>query len=520
MALIQKVFLALLVAASSQLIASPELDQRYGFRTVGVAVVGAEANPIFAAQVQKALETEVGVIPRFEHNAELSLDLVKATEGIEKLDGFATATWAIPLDTIAKAGVQAAIFAALIKDDNGQSLLQLALVASEGTTIYKAESIVDDPKSVPSYVGTGRRMLREMSRALPFDATVLNRDGYRVVLDHGLPELYAGLKLAAFTVELQNGRPTLVETGRLEIARSESRIAFGQVLVEKKPRQIGSGNKVRFEPIREVESSVPLLPTPNRTLSSLAEFGSGSSDPDAGFSQSVDSFSRTTHGRYGSVDVNLVGSLVTWNRTGASTQVGSDSAFYPGVAVGGEIWITRNWLVNPSFAMSLSGLNAPTGSGASSLNSQISQVQLMAGYRFRLINAAMTPMLTVKGGLSSTSYKVDSASSPLAAAAGTYSGFRIASDLDIPLSDKFGMGLTAGFLALPKYSQISNVAISGVSGWDFGMNSYYFWTQNFQFEAELAFTAHSVDFSSPTSTAVTSTSQNQRRFSLGARYYF
>lgn len=513
---------ASLLTFSLPALANTDLDTQYGFRTVGVAVLKTSSNPIFASQVQRSIEAEVAALPRFELRGDLSESLIAETQSIESLEGFAAVGWVKPLNVLSTNATQAGVFANIAPGLEGRPVLQLALVASDGTVIHRSESAIDDPKSVPSFVGTSRRMVREMASALPFDATVLSRDGYRLVIDHGLPELYSGLKLAAFTIEKQNGRLALVETGRIQVSRSESRIAFAQVLVEKKPLQISAGNKVRFEPLKETDSFVSLLPTPKRGLSSLGgEFVESEDASDESFTQSAASFSRLTHGRYGSLNVDFVGALVTWNRTGvSSSQVGSDSSFYPGVELGGELWITRNWLVEAGFQLALSGLNAPAGSGASSLNSQLNQMQLLGGYRFRLVNAEMTPMLTLKAGLSRTQYKVDTATAPLAAMAGTYSGFMMGADLSVPLSDKFGMALTTGFLALPSYTQTPAISTESVSGWQFGISSYYFWTQTLQLEAALSFQAHSVDFTTTAANSTSSASQNQRRFSLGAKYFF
>lgn len=524
----RKIWVGILVAVCLPVAAfgSEQLDTQYGFRSVGVAVLRTEANPIFAGQVQRAIESELGQLARFETRPEVSETLVKETQFIEALDGFATVAWVKPLSVLGETGTQAAVFANIIPvdadDELGRASLQLAFIASDGTPIYRSESPIEDSKSLPSYVGTARRMVREMSGALPFDATILSREGYRVVLDHGLPEVYSGLKLAAFTIERQDGKLGLVETGRIQITRAESRLAFGQVIVEKKPLTVNSLNKVRFEPVKETETYVPLFASPSRGLSSLP---GESSVEDVGaedtFASSVAGFSKAAHGRFGNVGINFIGSLVTWNRTGANnSQVGSDSSLYPGVGIEGEVWITRNWIAEAGFNLALAGLNAPASSGATTLNSQLNEIHLMAGYRFRLLDDAMTPILTLKLGLAKTQYQVDTASSALAAVAGSYSGIKVGVDIGLPLSDTFGMGLTTAFLPFPSYSQTPAVATTSVSAWEFGINSYLFWTPTLMFEGSLTFQAHNVDFANGSVNSVMSASQNQRRFGLGAKYFF
>lgn len=498
--------------------ASSELDSLYGYRSIVVGVIGGNQEPVFSSQIRAALETEARAQPRFEVHPELAEAVASSLTNVDTLSALSGPSGLQPLTILKENKIDAGLFARIVRGEN-DTALRIGLIATDGTYIYRGERQVEDPKSVPSFILSAKALFKEMAVSLPFDATVLRREGYRVVLDHGMPEMYAGLKLAAYTVENREGTFALVETGRFEIVRAESRIAFGQVLVENKPYQITEFNKVRFEPVREMSTFVPLLPASRRGLASLGDEVAES--PDEAFAQSAASFSRATHGRYGSVKLDLVGTALTWNRTGKNqANVGSDSGFFPGVALQGELWMTRNWLVQGGLQLAQAGFDASSGTGASSLNAQVSQLYVDAGYRFRLVDTEMAPKMTARLGFGQVRYGVDTTSASLAPSAGNYSGIRLGLGIDVPVSEKFSAGLDTTYLGFASYVDAASSSVDSASGWSFGGFAKYFLTRTLELEMGLSFQANSVTFTTPTTNSVASASQNQRRLSLGARYYF
>ncbi len=507
------------VTCGAVLHASPEMDNRFSFKSVLAAVVDLGKDDVHGQHVQAEMERFFQTRPRFVLSTRaqeafaqsqagktpLLLDKVTATE-LE--------------DRLASARVQGADSAFLIqlqRTEEGYALAVLAAAFAPTEILFQKTFPVSDHFSLKSFGSATIEALTNATFALPFDASVLSREGYRVVIDRGAPSFRQGTRIAVFTLEKGEGSVALQETGIILLNRVDKNLSFGTILVENKPLEITKGNKVRFQSLGNLAGASP-APTffqPQGVSRDVASVAEGSS---------ADTI--VPHETTGSVDVHFSGNLVSWNRTAASTGAfRSDTGFYPGASIRAQVKMTHNVFAEFGGMFGMSTLNTTATGSQVGLGSQTNQVRAQIGYRATLGPASMGPTVFLRAGYSRSQFQVDELPNYLAPSSAIFSGMLLGGGCLIPLTGKMGAGLEMNGLAFSSLSEgggTSGAADSGLAGWDFTIRGYYSLNEKLSFETRLLFQTHTAGFSGQGTrpVALSSLSQTTRALQAGVSYLF
>ena len=493
---------------------SPELDSQYAFHSPLAVVVGIDGGNLHGQKVQAAINSFFERRTRFEKINDAAPPLAGLFAKTPVADmGAVKAEELQPWLTAARAaGADSAVFVQLQQLDEQIQLAFIGAVTQPAEIVFRRVVKVADRFSINSFLSATEEGLSGFVQAMPFDATVISREGYRVVLDRGAPSFRQGTRVAVFTLERDAAGLALEETGVIGINRADANLAFGTILVENKPREISKGNKVRFQTVgpmvvgggqQQTRVATNLGNTPSRSIASVAE---------ATTADSV--FNKV---KWGSIDIEVAGSVIGWTRTDFSGAVSQESGFYPGAAIQAQFKLTEE-----TFA-EVGGL---FGTGAvGGMASTTNQMRLQFGYRLSLTQRGMGPTVTVRAGYSRTQFQVADQPTILSPTSAAFGGIAWGGGFLFPLTEKFGVGLELTALAFPSISEgggTSGATSFDVSGWDFAVRGYYHLTDKVNLQGKLVFQTHTANFSGVGTRPIvlSSLSQNTSAFLGGISYFF
>ncbi len=230
--------------------------------------------------------------------------------------------------------------------------------------------------------------------------------------------------------------------------------------------------------------------------------------------------------KWGFVDVQLAGNLISWSRTASSTGAyRSDTGFYPGASIRAQLKLTRDTFAELGGMFGVASLGTTATGSSIGLSSQSNQVRAMVGYRLALSGSGYGPSVSVRGGYSRTQFQVDELPNFLAPSSAVFSGFLLGGGFDFPFSEKFGVGLEMNGLAFSSLSEgagTSGAETTALSAWDFSVRGYYHLTDRINLEGRLMFQTHTAGFTGQGSRpiALASLSQTTRALLTGISYYF
>ncbi len=471
--------------------ASPELDARYAFRSVVATVVASETKNLHTQTVQSELEKF------FQRGARFNLVTVAeqpTMATLARVQAEQISAWEKPVKAV---GADFLVLAQVQKNEGVYQVALVAAVMDPPEVFFETQQVVQDPLSLKSFAAATVDALTALQKSLPFDASVVSREGYRLVLDRGAAGFKPGSRLPVFTLEKGASGLALKEVGLIQIKRVEHNLCFATVLVESKPNEIAKGNKVKFGAQVEVSSDKP------RDLASVP----------------VSSISESTP-RNGSPWVQLEAQLaamsLNWERVPQlAGDTYSKSALYTGAQVRGVIKLTNNAFAELDGGFGSSGLNA----------SQYTQLRLLSGYRFGLLEERIGPQFFVRGGFSQTRYSATEVATVLGPTSASFSGLLLGLGLSYPLIRDVELGIDLNALVFSSLSESggkSGARTTGVSGWDFSVRGVYQWSESLAIEGKLVFQTNAAGFTGGGARpiALASLNQTSRTFSTGVRYAF
>lgn len=517
---IARLFLGSLGFLSSIGYASSEADARYAFKSILALVVNADQESVHSQHVQAEIEKYFQSRPRFEINAAaqnaLKAELVKAP--LPDLSEMKEDALTPVLALARSAGADSVLLAQVQKLGDSYQIAFLAAVPEPGELIFQKVVKVNDRYALASFGAATQEGLSSFVQSLPYDATVLSREGYRVVIDRGAPSFKQGTRVAIFTLEKGEVGFELKETGVILLNRVEKNLSFGTILVENKPLEVTKGNKVRFHSLGTLSPETPLA---DRTFRPQPLSRDIASVPDAITGEYA--FQKE---KWGFVDVQFVGNLISWSRTAASTGAyRSDTGFYPGASVRAQVKLTRDAFAELGGMFGVSSLGTTATGTSVNLSSQSNQVRAMVGYRLALSGSGYGPSVFVRAGYSRTQFQVDELPNFLAPSSAIFSGMLLGGGFDFPFSDTVGAGLEMNGLAFSSLSEgggTSGAETSGLAAWDFSVRGYYHLTDKINLEGRLMFQTHTASFSGQGTrpVALASLSQTTRALLAGISYYY
>jgi hypothetical protein len=513
----KNLFVSFLFLGAVPLAASSEIDARYSLRSVFAVVLNADPDNVHAQYVQSEVDRFFASRARFEPVARAP-EILRATPG-----------WQAPLDlalakpediallaTEAKvSGADSLILLQVQRDGEQSSIVVLAALPEPTEILYLKKTVVNDRFSLASFGSATVEALQGFLQSLPFDAAVISREGYRVVIDRGAPSFQQGTRIAAYTLEPGSESVGIKQTGVILVQRVDRNLSFGTILVENKPLEVLKGNKVRYQSLGKFDATEPLAnaPTPSREVASR---------PAPSLIESA------TPGRepFASVDVGLLASSLTWNRTAAgSGAFNSDSGFYPGAVIRGEVKLTQAFYAEAEGAFAFSSLSTQATGTSTGLSSQFSQLRLQGAYRVFLNRDGTGPGFSLRAGLSRTNYQVDDLPSVLSSSSASFTGLVVGGGISFPFADTIVGGLEMNALLFPSLTEgdsTSGASSNEVTGFDFSLKGSYRFSPELRLEARLVFQSHSAAFSGVGTRAVplASLTQTSRSLVAGVHYTF
>lgn len=493
--------------------ASSQLDDQYSYKGFVVGIVNAKTQPVFADQVESELIALLQANPRFdflEKNQELFKQGLKSvantsinpvsTEKLKIYDG-------VFKDQYVK-GTRSVILAEIIKEESDYQINLSLVITATGELIASETVSVGNPKSLDSFVAATREGLGELTKKIPFDASILKRDGYLVVLDRGARVFRPGTQVSVFTMENKNGKVLLEETGLIGITQVEENLTFGKVMVEKRPYEVARGNKLQFSDSPPMEVASLLDAAEGREPASLwgNEF-------------------EVSKGKLGVVNLDLGPSLLTLsNKTGAGAEAKVNKVL-PGGSLNGEIWLTSKYYINVGLNYGAASLVNSNQAGSKSVGMTVSAFKLLVGYRLNIFAPSSGPIVYFRGGYGTQSFAIPDNGSTVIFKSTAYSGPMISGGVSFPVNDKLGLGLDITSLIFPSVSEtpLQTVASSNISAWTFVLKTTYNYRRDIDFVGKLFFQRFGSESPAQTTRALSSlntSSQSTKGLMFGVSYYY
>ncbi len=494
--------------------ATPEMDARFGFKRTVIGVLNRDGETSQRPRVLAAMKNYLQERPRFQVDeaateATLQVPIPDTLGDLPRADIASLEPFLLPAK---KEGLDSVILAQVFKEAEQVKVAVVALVMGPHEVVYRGDVNVSDPLSPASYEQATEQALDGLVQGLPFDAAIIKREGYRVVLDRGSPAFKTGMRLPVFTLEKTENGPTLSETGIVRLERVEPNLSFGTILVENKPLEVVQGNKVRFQ-----------------SLAPLVASDENPGDPDhrpTGVSRSVASAVggsvatvSTRLDQWGSLGVDLAAAAIRWGRTSSSGQTLSSGAIYPGAAIDARVKLTKDTFLEGTAMFGSAAL------GDAGRPSQSNQLRVLGGYRLAWSDSVLAPMVQLRVGYSRTRFQVSEDTTQLGPTSASFSGVLLGGGVQFPLSDSFGLGLDMNALAVASVSEdlgTSGAVARDVGAWDFSARGYYRFSERAFLQLKFLFQTHTASFTGVGTRPISlsSLSQNTQAVLTGVTYFF
>ncbi len=481
------------------------MDTLYSLRKLVPVVLTNEQEPIYGEHVENELVSFLDKSSRYELALEAYLMLKQKIKSIKRVETSLPAKDRIapflPLLKEIESKAHAVVFCEVAPSPENYKLL-FTLVTTQGEVLHNNETFVDDRFSLASFSTAVLRGLVGVEKGIPFDGSILSREGYRVVIDRGFPDIRQGMEIPVFTLENNQGTLTLEETGRIIISAAEEHLSFGKIAVEKKPLEVTAGNKIRL-PISDGAHSLASI-SPSSGLISISN-SEVSEKPTLGY-----------------LNVHLGASVVSLNNSPLTgSAVSSNQLYYPGGSLRGEIWLTRKLYFDLGYQFAFTVLKSETVTQ----NSNVSSFRAQLGYRLFSGNGNAIPTVILKTGMSKTQFVVDPSSDPFTFITMGYSGLILGAGVTMPVEESFNLGFELNTLIFRSVSEspvTSGKIISRSSAWEFSLRGQYHLTPVIDIDATIQFQNYSADFEGQgtRTTPLSSSSQSVRAFLAGLAYYF
>lgn len=504
----------LFVLGSFLTFASSSLDDQYSYRGFVVGVINAKKQPVFGEQVENELISLLLANPRFDYleknQSGFKNELAKLSSpnlhpaSTEKLKVYED----IFKDQYVK-GTRAVILGEVIKKDEEEYELGLTLATTAtGEMIAHEKVTVSNPKALESFSAATREAMTELIKKIPFDASILKRDGYLVVLDRGARVFRPGTQVSVFTTELKDGKLMLEETGLIGITQVEENLTFGKVMVEKRPHEVAKGNKVQFSDSPPMEVGPLLAAGEGREPASLwgNEF-------------------EVKKGKLGTVNLDLGPSLVTLSNVSKSGNSTSATKLITGGTFNGELWLTSKYYLNLGFNYGVASIVNSKAPGTEPVGMAVSAFKLLVGYRLNIFAPSTGPIVYFRGGYGTQSFSISDVKGPVIFNSVSYAGPMISGGVSVPIDDKIGIGADISTIIFPSVSEsplAASISYSNVAAWTVLLKATYNYQKDFDFDGKLMFQRFGSDVSggAGTGASIVSTSQVTKGLILGLTYYY
>lgn len=493
--------------------ASTPLDEEYGYRTIAAVVTNVDKEPVYGEQVENEIVGFLRTNMRFDFSDQGYLLLREKIRPFRRpMSEMAPNTMLEPLkptlQQLDKIGVSAVILGEVAKDNQGDYVVVVQLATTKNQEPAFATSVkVENGDSLESFSAATKNALAELVKWIPFDASIIKRDGFLVVLDRGLPVFQKGQQLTAYTVEKKVDGILFEESGVIGLTQVDENLSFGRILVERKPIEVTVGNKIRLDNKPAFKVSSSLWSISGRDVASVS-----------------DSF-EVTKGKFGVWGASLGPTLISYETNNAAgTNTKQLNNFAPTANINGEIWLTSRITFGIAMKYGLGGKQSLGDAAKTQVDTTVSGLRVVGGYRIGLFAPDPGPIIHFKFGYGRENFGIDS-TKEFTFSGVTYSGLLVGGGVTFPVSERIGLGFEVESLIFPSVTEekyTSGSDVSNVSAWDFAMRGTYRFDKTIDFEAKLFFQRNGADFSGKATRSVpyASASQVSRGLMLGMSCYF
>lgn len=429
-----------------------------------------------------------------------------------------------------------AFFAAAVsRGPNGLSV-RLDLFLKKDGKLLAQELLKDHPRTeIPQLKEQIKILYQRLVAKLPYQGLILSRQNNRVTINLGKTD---GLKkdqiVSAVQIISVNRHPKfgfLISTdkeilGRIKILKVEETLSFGAIISEKERGAIRRLAKISALNAVEYGDPSSLVPDTDQDLRKR---------PDAAVAFGADAKEWVPTGppAFGEVGGRVGLGLYNSSLNIDSTCCEAKSAFYPSLALHGELWLNPQWIARAEIIQGvLSAKNPRQGSSPAELNHSYSRYSLVVGYNFLLRDDFFGPKVQIDAGLATARMYVDD-SSPRSLTTTSFSGALVGLMGVFPVTDEkqWYVGGKFNLFLFPKMSEtpVSSGGDAKVSINDFSLFVQKKLGENLRAEGSLDFSLYSANYSGsgnrmdPTGTTAevaTSLSQRHTIFSGGIVYMF
>ncbi len=306
----------------------------------------------------------------------------------------------------------------LIREEKGGATLKMAVINNPNRHLFgTTSSVLPDKAKLNDYARTAVEGFRKLEYALPYQASIADRDRSHVTIDRGFPFFSQGTTASVFKIEGNAPKLKIKEIGKVQFTQVFSKVSIGKILTEVASGVIDTTSKFvvsrqvdRTESERNIASTItlePVAPIPPR-------------------------------GNIGNLELLLGPSFTSFNQTvdGIITTTGTNA--YSGGQLQSEILITSRvpFIFQTLFASS--NIEDPTNrSGSTStgttLASSIFQWNFLLGYRFG--ESYVKPNIDFRIGYAAFNYRLE-APARSEFSGHEHSGLLLGSQVSYPLLDK------------------------------------------------------------------------------------
>ncbi len=553
-----------ILLSTSLVFANADLDEKLSFKSIVALVLNGSEEPVHSDQVEAEMIHELKDRVRFDFSEpgylamKESLKQVKLGR-IDSLQNTQLDALKPALAVVSALGVKGAFLSYVRHSSEGYQLYFYLVSLPSGEIIHRAEKAIDNPENLENFSKNTRRGIAELLKGIPFDATVMSRDGYRVILDRGSDLFRPNQQISAYTIENKDGNLVFEETGVIQITQVEPNLAFGKVTVEKRPKEIFTGNKIRLETtastvvsniqfLEESSARGPAsLPAPMMAPDSS---GSSTMQTEADFNPQFE----ISKGKVGNIGMDLGALLINFGTTAVFTDASGNPAgrpfssnrVFPQATVRGEVFLTSRMFFEGAYSYSLGSVEAYSGNawdvGDSrqdrylGTSANITAFKLQLGYRLNIFAPNPGPILYFKAGYSRQAFSFDSEmirtpSSPYTTPTQSqfvdtsYGGILVTGGFKFHPMEKTDMAFEVGTNIFPKVNEDliqSGPTVSNISSWELSGKLGYELTKEVDFTAKAFLQNFGAEFAGVGNRdlSVSSVSQSIKGVQAGLSYFF
>ncbi len=465
----------------------------YSFKVVAIHIVNSPIDEVFAKEIKKEIINFLTKDGRFEiREFDEKLPEINPSIQLDNTNDYKDFIYAMK-----SRGINALFIAKIDSKGAPQKEYEFSLVLlipANEKIIQFYKSSIDEPYLISDFVKASHEGIKKIIGLIPFDGTVIKREGFNVIIDRGAPKIAKNMVINVYSMEEKDGNLTFVVTGKVSIIRAEKLISFGRILVENRPMEIKEGDKVLLKEVSHYD---------------VNRFS---------FDKSKSREMELKKTPLFNVALSLHSSLVTHSlvpRGGKNPK--SSTYLYPGGSFEGEFWFTRRIYLSTQCGF----YSAPMNMDDTKLNSGIVNYNLQIGYTFDFPNVDI--LFLIKSGYISDRFFIDE-SNELFFNSSTYRGLLTTLGSDWGLTSKFNLGIRLSyvFFATIDEGEFTSGSKKDVTSFEVKLHAIYSLAENVDLVAKLGFNYFGADFSGTGTSQklLDSSKRSSRIIGLGMVYYF